>query len=82
MADKTMYAWSPINNGKKVIKVGEAVTKADVGDDWDYLIEARAIRTDKYPETETGESPREYFLRQAAEAVESGPTAGVKEEKE
>lgn len=66
MAD-TYYAWSPVDNGKKVIKLGGVVTEDDVGEDWDYLIESRAIRTQKYPaDVGSSESPNDKWRRDMA----------------
>lgn len=51
------YAWSPMvlerdENGlpTKTIEVGDSVSKSDVGDDYDYLVEVGAIRDEEYPE--------------------------------
>lgn len=61
---KPLIAWSDITkpDGSK-IKAGEKVTKSDVGEDWDNLIEAGVLRIDLYPKTKTGESPRNARLR-------------------
>lgn len=77
MADPTMYAWSPIHTTKDgkafVVKIGDVVDKSLVADDWDYLVDQRAIRPEKYPEDIQGnESPTEYYKRKAAEAAEGG----------
>lgn len=72
----TMYAWSPINKVDEKtgrvsadIKVGDSVSKSDVGDDWDYLVETGAIREQKYPPVDDGQSPTEYFKALSAKAA-------------
>lgn len=88
----TYYAWSPIHgspdaDGKaKVIKLGDSVSKSDVEDDadWDYLIEAGAIRTQQYPDDlGSGESPNDQWRRKMAELGAMGempaPPAVVEE---
>lgn len=68
------YAWSEIKygnekDGLKVVKPGDSVTASKLGideDEWDGLVEARAVRETKYPDIPrsfTG-SPRDYILEQ------------------
>jgi len=70
------YAWSPIltSNDKgelKTIDVGDTVSAADVGgkDHLELLVEAGAVRDDKYPKTNLYESPREANLRKLTDAL-------------
>lgn len=82
------YAWAPITvpdpvtEGKFVmIKVGERVSKSNIGDaDWKPLIAAGVLRTKKYPsDIKTGESPRNAMLRKANEAMKEAQEAFISE---
>lgn len=73
MADRKMYAWSPILNAKKNVKVGEEVSMSDLDiqqDEWDYLVEAGSVRPEQYPTHSNGDtvsvSPTQHFQDQAA----------------
>lgn len=76
------YAWSnfPVEHNEfgqptKVIGVGEEIKKSDLGKisdaDWDAMIEAGAIREQKYPKVNEAmsQSPSEYFRQMAAKAA-------------
>lgn len=45
----TYYAWTDIITADSVIGRGEKVTQKQIGDDWDALIECRAVRTRVFP---------------------------------
>jgi hypothetical protein len=74
---RTYYAWTRIPTdvdeyGKpgKMINPGDEVSKSklDIADEeWDYLVESRAVRTTRYPDLEEGQSPAEYYREQLAE---------------
>lgn len=87
----TMYAWSPIVNSKKDVKVGEAVSKSDLDisdGDWDYLVEAGSVRPTPYPAHDDGtpvsKSPTQHLQDQAAKLASGAyvvePTAPEAEE--
>jgi hypothetical protein len=81
MADK-YYAWSRILAGNKTINPGDVVTKSDIGDDFDLLVDGGSIRTVPYPEIKSTDSPREHYLREARrqlEAAQSGDFAALGE---
>lgn len=62
-----MYAWTDINNSGTVINAGDKVSKGDFSDeDWEQLVEARSVRTTKYPDLPAGfaGSPREFMVQQ------------------
>ena len=67
------YAWSPIDKGGgDIIQVGKTVSAGDVGgkEALDYLIEAGAVREQKYPDDiGAHESPREANLRKLGDAL-------------
>ena len=77
------YAWSSFrldvdqnNKAKKVIEPGDEVTaeKLKVSkEEFDYMIEAGAVRDLEYPPVEPGQSPAEYFRAAAAERAEMTP---------
>jgi hypothetical protein len=77
------YAWSPIrktvdtDSGKTAedIKVGDTVSKSDLKDDWDYLVESGAVREQKYPDIPDFQSPTEYFKEMAAK-MQTGDLKG------
>lgn len=76
MADSTYYAWTQIRydadeSGRpKVVNEGETVTASKIGvskEEFEDMVERGVIRTDKYPDVEEGQSPREYFIHKAKE---------------
>lgn len=82
MADKKMYAWSPILNQKKNVKVGEEVSESDLDiseDEWDYLVQSGSVRPQKYPSHDDGSpvsiSPTQHLHEQAAKLADGGYTA-------
>lgn len=78
MAEKTYYAWSPINNGGKMVKVGEKVSAGSLKideDDFNDLVESGAVRTKEYPVPEEAQgttSPTQHVQNILANASESG----------
>lgn len=78
MASRAYFAWSPITipdvvRGEGVvitIPVGDKVTRNQVGEDWANLVSTGSIRTEKYPQCRTDESPRTAKLRAVNEAME------------
>lgn len=65
----TMYAWTDIKHAKGVLKAGETATANKLGvdeEEWDQLVESRAVRPRKYPEMPrdfTG-SPVEFVIQE------------------
>lgn len=84
MAPHEYYLWSDVvtnvqtyENGQfksmDTKKVGEKVTQSDLGasdEDWEYYVSEGVVRTEPYPETRTGESPKQALLRGAKEAMD------------
>lgn len=71
---KSMYAWTDIKHGDKTIKAGDSVSQSDFSDeDWEQLLESRAIRTNAYPEmpADFGGSPREWMVKQVNSQLEA-----------
>jgi hypothetical protein len=69
----TFYAWSNIESSKGTVSVGGVVTADKLGvskEGFAELVEAGAVRTQKYPETNQYESPREANIRKLNESIE------------
>lgn len=75
-----MYAWSrfakDVNEWGRAgsyVNPGDEITQDDLGlsdDAWQELIDMGAVREEKYPDVNAGESPAEYFIRNPDEAPE------------
>lgn len=77
---ETYYAWTTIvtagseEGSRETISPGTKVSKSDFSeDDWDQLVEARAVRTREYPNipADFGGSPREWMVKQVNEQLEA-----------
>lgn len=65
------YAWSRIHHDKGVTKHGEEVDAGKLGldtDQFNQLVEARAVRSDKFPDLPENyqRSPKEFYRAKAA----------------
>lgn len=75
MADKSLYAWSPILAGEKSAKYGDEVTEAKLGitkEDLKDLVDSKAVRPKKppaLPEDWQG-SVIDFIRQEAREAFE------------
>lgn len=79
----THYAWSnfPVERNEfgqttKTIKAGDEVSQSDLNvsdEDWEELLEVGAVREEKYPDVEPGQSPAEYMAAHPEELEEDAP---------
>jgi hypothetical protein len=81
MADKTLYAWSPIDAGDKKLKVGDEVTASALGIDkegLEDLVDSGAVRAKKPPKLPDGwQGSMVDFLRQEAREAELAAGASI-----
>lgn len=76
---ETYYSWTdivvPNDDGKRdIVKPGTKVSKSDFSEeDWDQLVESRAVRTRQFPDipADFGGSPREWMVKQMNEQLEA-----------
>jgi hypothetical protein len=73
MAAKKYYAWTELNTGDKKFAPGTVVTPKDLGDDWNSLVECRAIRTLTYPKMPaTWQGSVRSFRQEQVRALRAG----------